>query len=80
MADHPDFYTDGVAVSVGPFGVTVTFLVSQPSVEAGPHIDANEVVARVRLGHALAKALAQNLNEALAQQPNIQQTDTNVRH
>ena len=79
MTDYPDLYADGVAVSVGPFGVTVTFQLSQPSVEPGAHIDVSEIVARVRMGHELARGLAQNLNEAIAQQMSVQQT-TQVKH
>ena len=79
MADYPDLYTDGVAVSVGPFGVTITFQLSQPSIEPGPHIDVSEIVARVRMGHELARGLAQNLNDAVAQQMSVQQA-TQVKH
>ena len=39
MSDYPDFYADGMAISLGPFGITVTFQRSEPSVEAGAHID-----------------------------------------
>jgi hypothetical protein len=78
--DYPDFYADGVAVTVGPFGVTVTFQLSQPSTEPGPHVDEGEIVARARMSPALARALAQGLNEAVAQQGNVQATETTVRH
>jgi hypothetical protein len=80
MPDYPDFYADGVSVSVGPFGVTVTFQLSQPSTEPGPHVDEGAIVARARMSPALAHALAQGLNEAAAQQANVQATETNVRH
>lgn len=80
MTDYPDFYADGIAVSVGPFGVTVSFQLSQPSLEPGPHVDVGEIVARARMSPALAKALAQGLSEAVAQQANIQQPETTVKH
>lgn len=81
MADHPDIYADGVGVGVGPFGLTVTLLLSEPSLDAGAHEAPNVIVGRVRLSHALAKALVQNINEALAQHANVQQAaDTNVKH
>jgi hypothetical protein len=80
MADYPDFYADGIAVSVGPFGVTVTFQLSQPSVEPGPHVDQGDIVARARMSPALAKALAQGLNEAVTQQANVQLSDMQVKH
>ena len=79
MPDHPDIYTDGFAISVGPFGVTITLQLSQPSLEPGPHVDAGEIVARVRMSPALAKALAQGLNDAVAQQANVMPSE-NVRH
>lgn len=69
MTDHPDFYTDGVAVSVGPFGITITFQLSQPSTEVGPHVDPNEIVGRVRMSVALARVIGQALLDAAAQQP-----------
>ena len=79
MADYPDLYTDGFAISVSPFGVTLTFQLSQPSLEPGPHVDAGDIVARVRLSPALAQALSQGLNDAIAQQANVQ-PEGNVRH
>jgi hypothetical protein len=79
MADYPDLYTDGFAISVSPFGVTLTFQLSQPSLEPGPHVDAGEIVARVRMSPALAKALSQGLTDAVAQQANVQVEGT-VRH
>jgi hypothetical protein len=60
--------------------VTVTFQLSQPSLEPGPHVDPGEIVARARLSPALAKALAQGLNDAVAQQANLQQSETQVKH
>jgi hypothetical protein len=81
MADYPDLYTDGFAVSISPFGVTLTFQLSQPSLEPGPHVDAGEIVARVRMSPALARALAQGVADAVAQQSNVQQqAEGNVTH
>ena len=80
MADYPDFYADGISVSIGPFGVTVTFQLSQPSLEPGPHVDTGQIVARARMSPALARALAQGLNDAAAQQANVQGAETTVKH
>ncbi len=80
MADYPDFYADGISVSIGPFGVTVTFQLSQPSLEPGPHVDAGQIVARARMSPALARALAQGLSDAAAQQAGVQPVETTVRH
>ena len=80
MDDYPDFFTDGFAVSIGPFGVTVTFQLSQPSLDLGPHVDPTEIVARARMSPALAKALAQGLTDSVAQQGNVQQPESQVKH
>ena len=80
MADYPDFYSDGISVSVGPFGVTVTFQLSQPGLEPGAHLEPNEIVGRVRMTPALAKALVQGLNDAVAQQASVQQAEPKVQH
>lgn len=74
MADYPDVYADGMGVSVGPFGLTVTFQLSQPTMEPGPHIDPSTIVCRVRMSAPLAKVLGQAINDALAQQANVQQS------
>jgi hypothetical protein len=78
MSDHPDFYADGVAISLGPFGITVTFQRSEPSVEAGAHLDPNVIVGRVRMSPALARVVGQGLLDAAAQQPPLASTHTGV--
>jgi hypothetical protein len=81
MADYPDIYADGVGIGIGAFGVTVTFQLSQPTMEVGPHVDPSDIVCRVRMTPALAKVLAQGLNDALAQQANVQQAETTtIKH
>lgn len=80
MPDFPDLYTDGFTISVSPFGVTLTFQLSQPSLEPGPHVDAGVIVARVRMSPALANALSQGLGDAVAQQASVQPGDSGVRH
>lgn len=80
MADVPDIYADGVGVGIGPFGVTVTLQLSQPTLEPGVHEHDNMIVARVRMSAPLARVLAQALNEALAAQANLQQGDAKVQH
>src|SRR5512143_3783775 len=80
MADYPDFYADGISVSIGPFGVTVTVQLSQPSLEPGPHVALAEVVARARRSPAPARALAQGMNGAAAQQATIQAPKTTAPH
>ena len=80
MDDYPDFFADGFSLTVGPFGVVITFQLSQPTLEPGPHVDPGIVIARARMTPALAKALAQGLNDAVAQQATVQQPETTVRH
>ena len=80
MADIPDFFADGFSITIGPFGVTVTFQLTQPTLEPGPHVDPGVIVARARMTPALATALAQALGDVAAQQSNIRQTETRVKH
>ena len=80
MVDYPDFFADGFSLTVGPFGVVITFQLTQPTLEPGPHVDPGVVIARARMTPALAKALAQGLNDAVAQQATVQQAETTVRH
>ena len=80
MADVPDFFADGFSITIGPFGVTVTFQLTQPTLEPGPHVDPGSIVARARMTPALATALAQALGDVAAQQSNIQASDAGVKH
>jgi hypothetical protein len=80
MTDYPDYFTDGFSLTVGPFGVTITFQLSQPTLEPGPHVDPGQIVARARMSPALARALAQGLTEAVAQQSTVQHPETTVKH
>ena len=65
MADFPDIYADGFAVSAGRFGVTLTLTRSEPTGEPGTHEDPREVVGRVRFSPNLAKAVADALGKSL---------------
>ena len=76
MSDYPDFYADGMAISLGPFGITVTFQRSEPSVEAGAHIETSVIVGRVRMSSALARVVGQTLLDAAAQTPPPPSTQT----
>lgn len=80
MADPADFFADGFSITVGPFGITITFQLSQPTLEPGPHSDPGEIIARARMTPALAQALGQGLTESVAQGANIQQTETWIKH
>lgn len=67
MADEefPDIYADGVQVASGSYGMALTFYLSDPDVpvvEGPPGV----TVARVRLGPALAEAMADILKTAIA--------------
>lgn len=84
MADHPDVYADNVVVSANPFGVTLTLLRSLPSLESGPASPPNEIVARVRLSHELARNLAELVTRTQAQAAQAaqaaHQTSTDIKH
>lgn len=79
MADYPDVYTDGFSLSGGVYGLTLTFTLSQPTGEPGPHEEPTNPVVRVRLGRELARTLMDTLGQMLAAsgQP---QTSSTVRH
>ena len=81
MADYPDIYADGFTLTAGTFGVTLTLTRSQPTGEAGPHEDPTEIVARVRLSTALAKAITDGFAQVAAAVAQGQQGgQTTVRH
>jgi hypothetical protein len=68
MADYPDIYADNVTVSVSPFGVTLTFVRSDPALEPGPQpVIRTETVGRIRLSPALASTLAEVITKTMAQ-------------
>lgn len=82
MADHPDIYADGFSVTAGPFGVTLTLRRSEPTGKPGQHEDPSVIVARIRLAHNTAKAIAAamiQIVEAASKQPQ-QDTKTTVSH
>ncbi len=80
MADYPDIYADGFQLSAGPFGVTITLTVTQPSGEPGPHQDPTDTVARVRLSRELAQKLAETLPHSLAATMLTPQQGPSVKH
>ena len=75
MSDLPDLYTDGYALGVGPFGITLTLLASQPPAEEGVSAE-NTPVARLRMSKEFAKELAAALNKGVQTQPIRGQTGT----
>lgn len=79
MPDHPDVYADGFSVTAGPFGVTITLNLSQPTGEPGSHQDPNAVVARVRCSRELARVLADQLAQVLTAS-GLAQASSAVRH
>ena len=83
MADYPDIYADGFAISAGAFGVTLTLQRSDPSGDPGAREEPSVVVGRVRMSAALALVVGEQLIQlataAQTGQP-PQQADSNVRH
>ncbi len=53
----PDIFTDGVGVTAGPYGVTVTLHLSTPE-SISVENDLGRVVARVRMNAELAEDVA----------------------
>ena len=66
MADFPDVYAEVSSITAGPFGCILTLSRLLPTGEPGAHQDPTEIVARVRMSPAAAKALADGLNSTLA--------------
>ncbi len=79
MSDYPDLYADGFSLTAGPFGVTITLHRSDPTGEAGPHQDPNEIVGRVRISRELSRVLAEQLNQMLAASAQSQ-ASSSVKH
>jgi hypothetical protein len=63
--EFPDIFADGVTVSSGPYGVTFTFYLSDPLTQTPP----GRIIGRVRVGPALAEALADNIKQGLTTLP-----------
>jgi hypothetical protein len=81
MADCPDVYADGFSVTVGPFGVTLTLSLSQPTGAPGPHEDPTEVVARVRESLRELTTHSDALTQILAMSAQQQaQTTSTIKH
>lgn len=62
----PDAYADSVNVAGGPFGMALTFLLSDPGAQGDPA--GARTVVRVRLSPELARALAETLAQAVRRQ------------
>lgn len=67
MTDYPDIYMDGYSVTVGPFGVTFTFLRSHGPDATGVPTEGSEIVARVRMSRDLAEHLIEATRNTIAQ-------------
>jgi hypothetical protein len=87
MADYPDVSADGFTLTVGPFGVLVTFthvLPPEPAnaIQGQPQINASplpvEPVARVRLNPGIAQQLAATITQMIQQQ--AAQDHTTITH
>jgi hypothetical protein len=77
MSDYPDIYADGFSLSGGNYGLTLTFTLSQPTGEPGPHEEPTTAVVRVRVGRELAQTLKNTLEQILVasvQQPSVTTT------
>jgi hypothetical protein len=57
-----DVFADGVSVAGGPFGISLTFMLSDPARQR--QLEAMRTIARIRLSPALARALVEALTQA----------------
>lgn len=81
MTDYPDIYADAFGVTAGRFGVTLTFQLSQPTMEPGAHENPSAIVARIRIGRELAQLMSDQLREILAKSAQTPaQTTSDVKH
>jgi hypothetical protein len=81
VSDYPDIYVDGMAISLGTFGITVTLQLSDPSNEPGAYSGVSNVVGRIRMTPALARVMGQALIDAANQPPPASpQSGTTTKH
>jgi hypothetical protein len=64
--DFPDIFADGLSVSTGPFGMSLTFYLSDPLKPPAAGSLPGTIAARIRVAPALAEALADNIKQGLA--------------
>jgi hypothetical protein len=64
--DVPDLYIDGLSLSVGPVGITVTLLRSEPMIEEGRNVEVpRAIIGRIRMSHAMGAEFARILATAI---------------
>ena len=63
--DFPEIFADGVQVGAGPYGVSLTFYLSDPEIAQSP----GPIVGRVRLSKDLAAALRETIQMAIDNAP-----------
>lgn len=70
-----DIYADGVQVASGPYGMALTFYLSDPEIPTveGPP---GAIVGRVRLGPKLAEDMAEILKTAVADRRRLDEAAT----
>lgn len=71
--DFPDLYADGAQVAYGPYGLSITFYLSDPD---NPKKGLGETVGRVRVSAPLAEAVADILKTAVASGGKLPSTKT----
>jgi hypothetical protein len=67
--DFPDIYTDGVSVAAGPYGLTLSFLLTDPLAQPPDLKLPGRIVGRVRMSPELAQALVKVLQRSLRNRP-----------
>ena len=69
MPEYPDIYADGLGIAAGPYGMTLTFQLTQPSGVLGVEEATTIPVARIRVSLALASFMVEALRQAVANVP-----------
>jgi hypothetical protein len=81
MPVDPDVYADGFSVSAGPFGLTLTLQLSDPSGIPGAEEASNVNVARFRLSRELARVMAEQIQDILTKSAQTPiQMSSEVKH
>jgi len=68
-SDFQDVYSDGVSVAAGPYGMTLTFLLTDPLDPSPDPKLPGRIVGRVRFSPLLAQALIRILQRSVDNMP-----------
>jgi hypothetical protein len=73
MPDFPDIFADGMQIAAGPFSISVSLLLSDPTGETGTQVTVpSHIVARIRLSRDLARVMSDALRNAVGAETSFQ--------